>query len=118
MILDCIGSGNGLKPDGTKPLPEPMLTYHHWVNQNTSEGNSIPKLIPQPPVTKISLKITYSKLYQNLPETNELIYKWIIAHISHLCNKGYTYIYIADNYNQIYLYMISSRDVTCLYKRQ
>ena len=22
------GSGNGLVPDGTKPLPEPMLTYH------------------------------------------------------------------------------------------
>ena len=22
------GSGNGLLPDGTKPLPEPMLTYH------------------------------------------------------------------------------------------
>ena len=25
-----IGSGNGLLPDGTKPLPEPMLTDHHW----------------------------------------------------------------------------------------
>ena len=24
------GSGNGLLPDGTKPLPEPMLTYHKW----------------------------------------------------------------------------------------
>ena len=23
-----IGSGNGLLPDGTKPLPEQMLTYH------------------------------------------------------------------------------------------
>ena len=23
------GSGNGLLPDGTKPLPEPMLTCHH-----------------------------------------------------------------------------------------
>ena len=23
-----IGSGNGLLPDSTKPLPEPMLTYH------------------------------------------------------------------------------------------
>ena len=28
-ILVNIGSGNGLVPDGTKPLPEPMLTYHH-----------------------------------------------------------------------------------------
>ena len=24
------GSGNGLLPDGTKPLPEPMLTYCQW----------------------------------------------------------------------------------------
>ena len=29
-ILVNIGSVNGLLPDGTKPLPEPMLTYHHW----------------------------------------------------------------------------------------
>ena len=25
-----IGSGNGLLPEGTKPLPEPMLIYHQW----------------------------------------------------------------------------------------
>ena len=25
-----IGSANGLLPDGTKPLPDPMLTYRHW----------------------------------------------------------------------------------------
>ena len=25
-----IASGNGLLPDGTKPLPEPMLTDHQW----------------------------------------------------------------------------------------
>ena len=25
-----IGSGNGLLPDGTKPLPDPMLTDHQW----------------------------------------------------------------------------------------
>ena len=24
------GSGNGLLPDSTEPLPEPMLTDHHW----------------------------------------------------------------------------------------
>ena len=24
-----IGLGKGLLPDGTKPLPEPMLTCHH-----------------------------------------------------------------------------------------
>ena len=27
-IWVTIGSGNGLLPDGIKPLPEPMLTYH------------------------------------------------------------------------------------------
>ena len=25
-----ISSGNGLLPDGTKPLPEPMLTYQYY----------------------------------------------------------------------------------------
>ena len=25
-----IGSGNGVLPDCTKPLPDPMLTYHQW----------------------------------------------------------------------------------------
>ena len=27
-ILVNLGPGNGLLPDGTKPLPEPMLIYH------------------------------------------------------------------------------------------
>ena len=30
-ILVNIGSGNGLLSDGTKPLPEPMLTNDQWV---------------------------------------------------------------------------------------
>ena len=29
-ILVNIGLGNGLLPDGTKPLPEPILIYHQW----------------------------------------------------------------------------------------
>ena len=28
QILVNIGSGNGFLPDGTKPLPEPMLNYN------------------------------------------------------------------------------------------
>ena len=28
QIWDNIGSGNGLLPDDTKPIPEPMLAYH------------------------------------------------------------------------------------------
>ena len=35
-----IASGNGLLPDGTKPLPEPMLTYYCpmglWHSANTN----------------------------------------------------------------------------------
>ena len=34
-----IGSGNGLLPDGTKPLPEPMFTNHQW---QSPEGNFTP----------------------------------------------------------------------------
>ena len=30
-IWGNIGSGNGLLPDGTKPLSEPMLTFHHLI---------------------------------------------------------------------------------------
>ena len=33
-------SGNGLMPDGTKPLPEPMLTYHQCSIQMTVFGRS------------------------------------------------------------------------------
>ena len=29
-VLCQLGSGNGLLPDGTKPLPEPMLTHYQW----------------------------------------------------------------------------------------
>ena len=36
-----IDSGNGLLPDGTKPLPEPMLIYHQWVLWYSREGNFI-----------------------------------------------------------------------------
>ena len=33
MVLGIVantGSGNDLLPGGTKPLPEPMSTYHQW----------------------------------------------------------------------------------------
>ena len=32
-ILINTGLGNGLLPDGTKPLPEPMLSYHQGINE-------------------------------------------------------------------------------------
>ena len=33
-----IGSGNGLLPDGKKPLPEPMLTYLQIIPWHSSDG--------------------------------------------------------------------------------
>ena len=31
------GSGTGLSPDGTKPVPEPMLTYYQWSSVSFTE---------------------------------------------------------------------------------
>ena len=38
LIWVNIVSGNGLVPDGTKPLPEPMLTYHQEVKCQSSRS--------------------------------------------------------------------------------
>ena len=34
-----MGSGHGLSPEGTKSLPEPMLTNHQWGLVEFSWGN-------------------------------------------------------------------------------
>ena len=34
-----IGSGNGLLPDGTKPLPDPMLTSYYAILWHSLESN-------------------------------------------------------------------------------
>ena len=39
LVWVNIGSGNGLLPDGTKPLPDLMLTYHQRVQWPSTEGN-------------------------------------------------------------------------------
>ena len=64
-----IGSGNGLVPDGTKPLPEPMLTF---LQSSDIHIRAISQEMSQPSVTKIRLKITYIKFYWNSPGANEL----------------------------------------------
>ena len=66
-----IGSGNGLLPDGTKPLPEPMLNDHQW-SPSDIHIRAISQEMPQPSVTKICLKITYLNLHLNFPGANEL----------------------------------------------
>ena len=65
-----IGSGNDLLPDGTKSLPEPMLTDHQWSRVTFILGQFREML--QPSVTKILLKITYLKLHSHFPGANEL----------------------------------------------
>ena len=70
-----IGSGNGLLPDGTKPLPEPMLTDNQW-SPSDIHMKAISQEMPQPPVTKIHLKITYLNLHSNFPGANEL--RWSV----------------------------------------
>ena len=69
ITLGQIGSGNDLLPDGPKPLPEPMLTYHQWGLVAFIWGQFRKT---QPPFIKNSLQITYLKLNWNLPEANEL----------------------------------------------
>ena len=65
-----IGSGNGLVPDGTKPLPEPMLTDHQ--KSTDIHIRVISQKMSQPSIIKICLKITCLKLHSNFPGANEL----------------------------------------------
>ena len=64
------GSGNGLLPDSTKPLPKPILTYHQWGPMTITCRKFHES---QPSVTKISNTITNLKFHSNLPWPNELI---------------------------------------------
>ena len=74
------GSGNNdLLPDGTKPLPEPMLTYLQQGPVTFSWGHF--NEIVHPSITKISLKITCLKFYSNLPGANELSTDWLFESI-------------------------------------
>ena len=70
VILDNIGSGNGLLPDGTMPLPEPMLT--------SSEGfcgillRAVSQELLKVSIQDMSLKKTFWKIFSNPPGANEL----------------------------------------------
>ena len=66
-ILINNGSGKGLLPDGTKPLPEPKLTCHQWslVALTWQQFNcSRYRFI------RMSLKIALLRLYPHLTEDN------------------------------------------------
>ena len=55
QILVNKGSGNGLLPDGTKPLLEPVLNFYQWVLVAFTDGSFTVSL--KISLTKVSLKI-------------------------------------------------------------
>ena len=68
-----IGSSNGLLLDGTMPIPELMLTDHHWSPViSIFIWGQFHKPHLQSSVTKFSLKINHLKCHSDLPGVNEL----------------------------------------------
>ena len=67
-----IGSGNGLLPDGTKPLPEPMLDLSsvrcHGIHLRALSLDDV-----KIPINKTRLKTAVLKWHPGLPGANELI---------------------------------------------
>ena len=69
---DNISSDNGLMPDGTKPLPEPMLTDHQWSPVTFTLGQFHKRCLNHQSLKSIwKSNITF---HSNFPGTNELIY--------------------------------------------
>ena len=65
------GSGNGLLPDGTKPLPEPMLTDHQWSPMTFILGQFHTRCLNRQSL-KIRLKFSCLKFNLNFRGANEL----------------------------------------------
>ena len=115
-ILVNIGSGNGLLPDGTKPLPEPLLTDHQWSPVTFILGQFHKRCL-NCQWQKIRLKITYLKFYSNFPGTN-VIRHWevIKSHgifwdiITYPCSR-YMYLVVASPHQYTTLWVINSNDI-------
>ena len=69
---EITGSGNGLLPDGTKPLPEPILTNHQQGVTAFIWGQLILQEMLQMYIIDITLKMTNSKLHYHFLGANEL----------------------------------------------
>ena len=70
QILVSIDSGNGLLPDGAKPLPEPMLTYRKYRPVTFIWGNFTRDT---PAINhENQLQFAYIKFISNLPRANWL----------------------------------------------
>ena len=71
-----IGSGNGLLPDGTKPLPEPMLTSH-WCRSVTVTWEQFCSKCPRYYSVWWVWKIYFLKLLSYFLGVNELNISWL-----------------------------------------
>ena len=74
-ILVNIGSGNGLLPDGTKPLPEPMLTDHQWCPVTFIFGKFHKRCLKHQSLRSV-WKLHVWKFHLNFPGVNELTSQW------------------------------------------
>ena len=72
-----IGSGNGLVPDGTKPLPKPVLIYNQWGSM-TFPFQLLSHVFKISFCNLTRLKTTLVKLLLHLPGANELRNVWAI----------------------------------------
>ena len=61
-----IDSGNGLLPDGTKPLPEPMSTYHQWGSVARTRLRPISQEMLKISIRKMNSKNTLMTLFSHL----------------------------------------------------
>ena len=79
-------SGNGLLPDGTKPLPEPVLTGHQWSPATFILGQFHKRYLNHQSIKSL-LKMTYLKFHLNFPGANELnrVFEGILPHIWKVC---------------------------------
>ena len=73
-IWVTIGSGNGLLPDGTKPLPGPILNYHEF-NALPSSREQFNRNFQKYQFDKWVRKLWFiiSKLLRSLPRVNEVM---------------------------------------------
>ena len=79
LIWVNIGSGNGLLPDGTKPFPDSVLTYHERYSLALSFDQIHKKVL----ICEMGLKNTLVKLFLPLSGANELLTH--LPLVPHIC---------------------------------
>ena len=82
-----IGSGDGLLRDGTKPLPEPLLTDHQWNPAPFLLGQFHKRYLNQIQLNWIPFESECLKFHSNFPGANELIGKTVYYVSSHVWSE-------------------------------